>query len=132
QFLALSRPFDWTVRREQTELNEVIAASARPQLRPGPTLIRRRHWADAPIIVHDVVLTRPLEVGPDAETRFRLDGARQTVTMVFKITQGEIQYRHLHATGDIDPDRIRHDRVIGREHSANRQPVANVGVRHER
>ena len=43
-----------------------------------------------------------------------------------------IEHGQLHAAGDVDADGVRDDGVLGRQHAADRQAVAHVGVRHQR
>ena len=44
----------------------------------------------------------------------------------------EVEHRQLHAAGDVDADAVRDHGALGREHAADRQAVAAVGVGHER
>src|ERR1017187_2389508 len=46
---------DWPVRRKQTELNKMISAPARPELRPRAILVLFRNRADRPIRVQHVL-----------------------------------------------------------------------------
>jgi hypothetical protein len=39
--------------------------------------------------------------------------------------------RQAHAAGDIDANRVGDDGVLGRQHAADGQPVADVGIRHQ-
>ena len=67
-----------------------------------------------------------------AKARLRFDGAGQAVLLPFQFAHRNIQHGHLHAAGDIHADRVRNHRVLGRQHAANGQTVADVRVRHER
>ena len=118
--------------RERAELDEVIAAAAGAELRPCLVPVRLRDRADAPIRVHDLVLAAAAERGANAEARLGFDGLREPVLRVSQLAQGQIEHRHFHAAGDIHADGKRNDRVVCRQHAANRQAVADVGVRHER
>src|SRR5207245_11489159 len=66
---------------KQTELDEMIAAAAGAELRPGAILILAGYRADAPIGVQHFMLTAILEVGADTKTRFGLDRPSEAILM---------------------------------------------------
>ena len=123
---------DLRVRREQTELDEMISAAARAELRPRPVLVLFRHPADRPIRVHHLVLAAVLEVCAHAEARLRLDGTCEPVLLPFQVAHRNVQHRHLHAAGDVHADGVRNHRVFRRQHAADGQAIANVRIRHQR
>ena len=75
EVLAAREPRRVVEHRELAELDEVIAAAARAELRPGAILQLRGHARHPPIGVHDVVLPARSERGADAETRLTLERA---------------------------------------------------------
>src|SRR3954462_8141465 len=57
----------WIGHRQLAELHEMIAAAARPKLRPGAILHARRHRCHVPVAIHDVVPALRLELRAHAE-----------------------------------------------------------------
>ena len=80
QVLAARQPRRVVEHRELAELDEVIAAAARAELRPRAILQARGHGRDAPVGVHDLVLPPRLERGADAEPRLALERAASGVS----------------------------------------------------
>ena len=116
---------------EQAELDEMIAAAAGAELRPGPVFVLFGHRADIPIRIQHLVLPAVLEAGAHAKTRLGLDRPGEPILVPFQFARRNIEHGHLHAAGNIHADRIRNDRVLRGQHSADGQPVANVRIRHE-
>ena len=110
----------------------MVAAPARAELRPGAVLQSGGHGRHPPVGVHDVVLPPRLERRAHAETRLALDRARQPRLIVCQRADRQVQHRQLHPAGDVDADRVRDDRVVRGQHAADRQPVADMRIRHER
>jgi len=44
----------------------------------------------------------------------------------------QVENGHFHAAGDIDADGVGNDGILGGQHAADGQAIADVGVRHER
>ncbi len=117
---------------ENSELDKMVSASARAELRPRAIFVLFRDRADRPIRVQHFMRAALLEIRADAETRLRLDGAREAILFVFQIAQRNIQHRHLHAAGDVHADGVGNHRVLRGQHAADGQAIADVRVRHER
>src|SRR4051812_31853757 len=73
QVLAAREPRRRIENRELAELDEVIAAPTRAELRPGTIFHLRGNAGHAPIGVHHVVVAARLERRADSETRFTLE-----------------------------------------------------------
>ena len=118
----------------RAELDEVVSAPGRAELLPRAVLHVTGDSGDAPVLVHDVVLSLSTEAGPDPEARLPLDRAGELVgaARFVELRDGEVEHRHLHPAGDVDPDRVRDHRVPRGQHSADREAVALVGVGHQR
>ena len=132
EVLARRQPDRAVGHGELPELDEVIAAAARPELRPRAILEAGRDVAHAPIRIHDTVLAWRPERGADAESRLTLDRFGQLALIVGQRGERQIQHGHLHAARDVHADRVRNDGVVRRQHAADREPVADVRVGHER
>ena len=65
--------------RQQAELDEVIAAAARAELRPGAVLESRGDAGDAPVRVHHGVLPALPELRADAEAGLALERATEAL-----------------------------------------------------
>ncbi len=117
--------------REQAELDEVIAAPARAELRPGAILHARGHTRHPPVGVHDVVVPARLERGAHAEARLTLDRLRQTILIGRERADRQVENRELHPARDVDADGVRDHGVPGRQHAADGEPVADVRIRHQ-
>ena len=59
------------------ELDEVVPAAARAELRPRPILELRGNGRDGPVPIHDVVLAWRFEGGAHPEARLALDRVRE-------------------------------------------------------
>ena len=118
--------------RQHAELDEVVPRPRRSQLLAGLVFVLARHAGDGPVGVEDGVVVRPLVRAPHAEPRPLLQCLLEGERLLGERVDIGIEDRELHATGDIDPDRIRNDRVVAGENTADRQPVTNVRIGHQR
>ena len=116
---------------EAVELDEVVAAAAGAKLTPGTVLVLARDGAHGPVGIQHAVLAAVAEPGPNPKAGFVFDGAGEPVLPTFQIAQRQVQHRHLHATGDVHTDGVGDDGIVRGEHTANGQPVAEVGIGHE-
>ena len=116
---------------EQSELDEVIAAAAGAELGPGFVFVLFGDRADGPVGIQDGVGAAILEGSANAEAGFGGDGAGEAILLVLEVADGEIEHCHFHAAGDVHADGVRDDDVIGGEHAADGQAVADVGVGHQ-
>src|SRR5262245_47224200 len=91
QVLALRQPDIGVHHVHDAELDEVIAAAARAELRPRAILQASGERRDTPIGVHDVVLSTRLERSADAESRLALERVRQPCLIVGERTDGKIE-----------------------------------------
>src|SRR3979411_747218 len=115
---------------KSAKFHEMIAGTARAELGPcfvTKTVSERRH---GPVRVHDLMLTAPLEIRSDSKTRLALDDVGETILLSSDRLCRPVEHSHFHAARDIDPDAIRDDRILGRQHTADRQTVTNMGVGH--
>lgn len=78
------------------------------------------------------MLTRRLERRTDAKARLALDRFRQPGLIGLERRERKIEHGHLHPARDVDADRVGNHRVVGGKDAADRQPVANVRVGHQR
>ena len=117
---------------EGSELHKMISAAAGSELRPGAVFVLFGHRADIPIGVQDLMLAAILKARADAKTRLGFDGTREAVLVSFQFANRNIEHRHLHATGNINAHRIRNHRVFCRQHSADRQAITYMSIRHQR
>src|ERR1035441_7382200 len=128
---ARGESMDFPMSGEEAELSEMIAAAAGTKLRPSPVFVLFSNRADIPIRTQHFVLTAVLEAGAHTKARLRLNRPGEPILVPFQFACGNIKHGHFHAASDIDAHRIRNHRVLGSQHPANRQPVTNVGIRHE-
>src|SRR6266542_6969155 len=70
---------DLRVRREQTELHEMVSAPARAELRPGTILVLLGDRADCPIRVQHIVRVAFLETLAHTKACLLLDGTSESV-----------------------------------------------------
>ncbi len=118
--------------REDAELDEVVAAAARAELRPRAVLQTGRDARHVPVLVHHGVLAPAAERRPDTEARLALERRDQFARLRLEVGDRALEHRHLHPARDVDADRIRDHGVVGRQHAADRQAVALVRVGHQR
>jgi hypothetical protein len=120
---------------EEAELDEVVSAAAGAELVPGFVLEVTGEEAEVPVQVEDGVMAAlaAAEFGADAEAGLALDGVDESVALVVGVERdgGEIEDGESHAAGDVDADGVGDDGSCGREHAADGQAVAHVGVGHE-
>ncbi len=117
---------------EPSELDEVVPASARAELRPSLVLVSGRRLGDRPVVIHDFVIAAVLERGADPEACLAFDRALQSFGFALDRGHRQVVHRELHAARDVDSDRVRDHGVSRREDTADRQAVADVRVRHQR
>ena len=65
----------------------------------------------------------------DAELRLAQERALQPLRVAVDRVGRQVEHRELHAAGDVDADGVRDHRALGRQHAADRQPVADGGRR---
>jgi hypothetical protein len=124
---------DFFARGEEAEFDEVIAAAAGAKLRPGALFILFCNRADRPIFVHDRMLPSLLvETRANAESRLGFNGLDQRVRLSIEFARRPIEHRHLHAASDVHADRIRNHSAFNGQHAADRQPITDMRVGHER
>ena len=131
QVSARLEPMDLPMGGEQAELDEMVAAAAGAELRPGPVLVLPGDRAHVPVRVQDLVLAAVFEGGTHAEAGLRFDCAGEALRVPLQFPQRDIEHRHLHATGNIHANRVRNDGVFCRQHAADGQSIADVRVRHQ-
>ena len=105
------------VHGERAELDEVVAASARAELRPRLVAQPVRHRRNAPVFVHHVVLAALLELAAHAEARLALDEVRETIALAGEGVRLAVIDGELHAARDVHADGVRNARAEA--HSAN-------------
>ena len=72
------------------------------------------------------------EVRADAETRLVLNGLDEPFAPAVQLAHGQVEHGHLHAAGNVHADGVGDDRVVGGQHAADGQTIADVRVRHQR
>ena len=117
---------------EFAELDKMIAAAAGAELRRGLVAKRLRDGADGPVLVHDRMRAAMFEFRADAEARLGFDGADEIGFAAAQPVERQIEHGHFHAAGDVHAHGVRDDGVVGGQHAADGQAVADVGVGHER
>src|ERR1022692_78886 len=70
---------------EQTELDKMIPAAARAELRPCLVLVLFGNRADRPIRIQNVVCAAILEIRADADPRLCFDGAREAILLLLQV-----------------------------------------------
>ena len=75
---------------------------------------------------------RALNDAPMPKRVSRSSASRQPALLPGQRRQREIEHRQLHAARDVHADGVRDDRVARGQDTADRQTVADVGVRHQR
>ena len=73
-----------------------------------------------------------LERGADPEARLLFEDLAQAVFLPLQALRGHGEHAQPHAAGDVDAHGIRNDGVPRRQHTADRQPEAQVRIGHER
>jgi hypothetical protein len=119
---------------ELAELDEVIARARGAELGPRPIAGSGRDRTDRPVVVHDRMLpTEPaIKRRPDPEARFGLDRLDELVLVPLEIVRLHVKDRKPNPTGNVDADGVGNDAPFGRQHPTDRQPIADMRVRHER
>ena len=118
--------------RERAELDEVIAAAARAELRPRVVLQSRGHRRHAPVSHPSRRAAPRLERRAHAEARLALERAREPVA-ARRRARSPADRAPSSSCGTRCPRRRRTESPrFRRQHAADRQPVADVRVRHER
>src|SRR5580765_4932105 len=79
QVFAWRKLAELLLHREHAELDEMISAPARAELRPRLVPELLRHRADRPVRVQHVMGAALLEIRAHAEARLRLDGTREPI-----------------------------------------------------
>ena len=72
-----------------------------------------------------------LESSADAERSRFFNHISQAAFLAPDRGHGKIQHRHLHSAGDVHSDRIGDYGIAGSQHTANRQAISHVGIRHQ-
>ena len=91
-------------------------------MRYRPILIQ--HSVFAPVVI--------FKGCPYAEPGFPLQGGNQGLAFVCQGRNRPIKDAQPHAAGDIHPDGVGNNGIPHRQHAAYGQPVAGMGIRHER
>ena len=78
------------------------------------------------------MLTALLELAAHAEARLAFDDVRETVALAGDGVRLAVIDGELHSARDVHADGVRDDGVVGRQHAADRQAIAHVGIRHQR
>ena len=101
---------------------------------PGFVLVFARDARHPPVPVHDRVVLPLLVHRADAKARSALDGPLEEIELqpIGQRPGRHVENGKLHPAGDIDADGVRHHRILQRQHAADRQAVADVGVGHQR
>ena len=110
----------------------MIAAAAGAELRGGLVAKTLRDGADGPVGVHHRMGAAMFEFRADAEARLGFNGADEIGFAAAKAIERQIEHGQFDAAGDVHADGVGDDGVVGGEHAADGQPVADVGVGHER
>ena len=116
---------------EAAEFDEVVAAATGAELAPRLVFQTSGQRRDRPVLVHHLVLTTFLEGRSDAEAGLALDRLDQFSGITIEGVHRQVQHGHLHATSDVDTDRVGDDRVLRGQHAADRQTVAAMGIGHQ-
>ena len=110
----------------------MIAAAAGAELRRGLVAETLRDGADRPVGVHHRMGAAMFEFRADAEARLGFNGADEIRFVAAKVIERQIEDGEFDAAGDVHADGVGDDGVVGGEHAADGQPVADVGIGHER
>src|SRR2546423_928455 len=94
---------------KESKLDEVISASAGPELRPGAVLILAGNGTDGPIGIQHIMVATVLEVGADSKAGFCFDRALEPILVAFEVASGQIEHCHFHAASDVHTNRVRDD-----------------------
>ena len=110
----------------------MIPRAARAELPPRRIFLLARDARDAPIAIHHRMRLRRPMLDADAKLRPAVERFLVAIEVLRNGFNRLIQHRKLHPAGDIDANRVRNHRVFASQHTADRQPIANVRIRHQR
>ena len=77
------------------------------------------------------MLAALLERGTHPEARLDFDCFDQLLALPIQFAQRQVQHREFHAAGNVHAHGIRNDRVVRGQHTADRQAVTHMGIRHQ-
>ena len=124
---------------ERAKLHEVVAAAAGAELLVGLVAEPLRDGRHLPIGIEHRMLAKlppaPWPTAgkrrPHAKPRLALDGCCQPIGLLFQPRGRCVKHAHLHPAGDVNADRVGNHRVVGRQHPADRQAVADMRIGHQ-
>ncbi len=117
---------------EAPELHEVVPGAARPELSGGLVAQAAHELRARPAAGVEHVVVGPLgQRLAGAELRLAQERALEGRRLVVEHRGRQVEHGQLHPARDVDAHAVRDHGALGREHAADRQPVALVRIGHQ-